>query len=283
MKNQQEELEIWKKLPFRVFYLEKTEEKQKNAKHCHKECLEVYYVRRGKLTFFIHEKCFLLHDGETMVINSNEAYSVTAEPVSDVLVLQIPDSILKDYKNKEGEYLFRNQNREMENTMSSILDSMAEAFEKKEFAYEFEVQAIFYQLLHQLLKGYSMADNKSEETARCISQNRLTEILNYMKENYTEEITLESLAEEFGFSPVYLSKMFKKYGDMNFKQTLQKIRLEHAYHDLLNSNMSISDIARKSGFPNVKSLTTAFKQRYYCLPSAYRKNEAEAMDSKTTI
>lgn len=269
-----------------MFYLSEMEEKAKNAKHCYKEYVEILHVRQGQLTCFIREKHCLLQKGEIVVINPNEAYSVTAESMSDVLVLQISAAFLKGYISrisKKGENLFRNQNKEAEDTMASILNEMAEIFEKKEFAYEFELLGNFYQLLYQLLKGYCVIDKKSAEAVHNTGQKRLAEILNYMQENYAEEITLESLAEEFGFSPVYLSKMFKKYGDMNFKQYLQKIRLEHAYHDLLTSDVNISDIALKNGFPNAKSLTTAFKQRYYCLPSAYRKNEAEAVDSETVI
>ena len=123
---------------------------------------------------------------------------------------------------------------------------MLVCFEKKEFAYELEIQSKFYQLLYQLLLKYAMPERRNGEMIYSGGQVRLGEILNYMQENYTDEITLESLAEEFGFSSVYLSKMFKKYGDMNFKQYLQKIRLEHAYHDLLNSDQSIGEIDRKS-------------------------------------
>lgn len=275
MKFRQEQGKIWEELPFRMFYFGKTEEKSKNAKRWHKEYVEVYYVRQGGITFFIHEKRCVLHSGEVMVINLNEAYSITAESESDVLVVQIPAIFLKSYMRKESEFFFRNQCREAEAGVGQILDGMADIFEKKEFAYELEMQSRFYQLLHQLLLEYGTAERRSKDVVRSGGQGRLGEILSYMQENYAAEITLESLAEEFGFSPVYLSKMFKKYGDMNFKQYLQKIRLEHAYHDLLNSSQNIGEIALKNGFPSAKSLTTAFKQHYYCLPSDYRKNEGE--------
>lgn len=283
LKFRQEQEKVWEELPFRMFYFGKSEQRTKNAKRWHKEYVEVFYVRQGRLTFFIHERRCFLQNGEVMVINLNEAYSVTAESESEVLVIQIPIIFLKGYRKKEEEFFFKNQCREAEICIGALLEEMADIFEKKEFAYELEAQAKFYQLLHRLLLEYGVVEKRSGEGNYFSGQGRLGEILNYMQENYAEEITLESLAEEFGFSAVYLSKMFKKYGNMNFKQYLQKIRLEHAYHDLLNSNRNIGEIALKNGFPSAKSLTTAFKQYYYCLPSDYRKNEGEGVGKQTTF
>lgn len=283
MKFWQEQGKVWGELPFRMFYFGKSEQKSKNAKRWHKEYIEVFYVRQGGLTFFIHEKRCFLQNKEVMVINRNEVYSTIVQPESEVLVIQIPTIFLKNYIKKEEDFFFRNQCREAEESIGELFDKIADIFERKEFAYELEAQAKFYQLLHQLLLKYGMVEKRSEEMGYSSGQGRLGEILNYMQENYTQEITLESLAEEFGFSSVYLSKMFKKYGDMNFKQYLQKIRLEHAYHDLLNSDQSIGEIALQNGFPSAKSLTTAFKQYYYCLPSDYRKNEGEGVGRQTAF
>ena len=57
----------------------------------------------------------------------------------------------------------------------------------------------------------------------------LSMITNYIKENYKADLSLESLAEIFGYSPAYLSKMLKRYAGINYKAYLQNVRLEHAY------------------------------------------------------
>ncbi len=283
MKFWQEQGKVWEEFPFRMFYFGRSEQKSKNAKRWHKEYIELFYIRQGGLTFFIHERRYSLRKKQVMLINQNETYSVTAEPESEVLVIQIPVISFKGYIKKEEEFFFKNQCQEAEADIGKLLNEMADIFEKKEYAYELEVQAKFYQLLHRILLKYGMAEKRNGEILYSGGQGRLSEILNYMQENYTQEITLESLAEEFGFSSVYLSRMFKKYGNMNFKQYLQKIRLEHAYHDLLNSDQSIGEIALQNGFPSAKSLTTAFKQYYYCLPSDYRKNEGEGIGKQTAF
>ena len=68
-----------------------------------------------------------------------------------------------------------------------------------------------------------------------------------IKENYTEDLSLETLAEIFGYSPAYLSRMFQKYAGINYKSYLQGIRLEYAYRELLETNHTISDTALNNG------------------------------------
>ena len=48
---------------------------------------------------------------------------------------------------------------------------------------------------------------------------------------------------------------------------LQKIRLKHAYYDLIHTNMKINDIALNHGFKNVKSFENVFKKEYHTTPS----------------
>ena len=95
----------------------------------------------------------------------------------------------------------------------------------------------------------------------------------YIKENYASEMTLESLAKIFGYSPTYLSRMFQKYAGVNFKAYLQDIRLRYAWKEVKDSDKTLSEIAMENGFPNSKALARSFQKKYGMLPSEYRKRE----------
>ena len=68
-----------------------------------------------------------------------------------------------------------------------------------------------------------------------------------------------------------LSRLFKRQTTISFYQYLQKIRLKHAYYDLIHTNMKIIDIALNHGFKNVKSFENVFKKEYHTTPTKYRK------------
>ena len=100
---------------------------------------------------------------------------------------------------------------------------------------------------------------------------KLSTITDYMKNNYNKDLSLESLAQTFGYSPTYLSRMFQKYAKTNYKTYLDNLRLEHAYKDLMNTELSISAIASQNGFPNSKAFAKVFQKKYKELPSKFRK------------
>ena len=103
--------------------------------------------------------------------------------------------------------------------------------------------------------------------------NKLSSITGYMKENYKKDLSLESLAETFGYSPTYLSRMFQKYAKTNYKSYLDNLRLEYAYKDLVNTDLPIGVIASQNGFANSKAFTKVFQKKYKKLPSEFRKED----------
>lgn len=65
--------------------------------------------------------------------------------------------------------------------------------------------------------------------------------------------------------------MFRKYAQVNFKTYLNYLRLEHAYGELINTDLSVWEIALRSGFANSKAFTKAFRERYGVPPGRYRR------------
>ena len=90
---------------------------------------------------------------------------------------------------------------------------------------------------------------------------------------YKDELSLVRLAEIFGYSPSYLSRMFQKYAKINYKTYLQDIRMAYAYRDLMNTDRTISQIALDNGFCSSRGFSGEFQKRYGILPSEMRKQE----------
>ena len=92
-----------------------------------------------------------------------------------------------------------------------------------------------------------------------------------MKEHYQEDLRLEEVASRFGFSATYLSRIFHKYAQVNYRTYLIDLRVKYAVRQLLNTDLEIEQIAIAHGFPDSRSFSKAFQKRYGCLPSRYRK------------
>ena len=102
--------------------------------------------------------------------------------------------------------------------------------------------------------------------------NKLSEITSYMKTHHSNDMQLTDVAKTFGYSPTYLSRMFKKYARVNFKNYLQSVRIEFALDELKNSRQKPSmPLHLNTDFQTARLLREPFFAKYGILPSDYRK------------
>ena len=95
--------------------------------------------------------------------------------------------------------------------------------------------------------------------------------LEQMRARMEEDITLEGLAKEFGYSPYYLSKKFKKETGQSFKDCLKELRLERAKFLLKNTNTTILEISERLQFCSQSYFADSFRKEYGISPTEYRE------------
>lgn len=100
---------------------------------------------------------------------------------------------------------------------------------------------------------------------------KLKNVLHHLDEHYTEDISLDMLAEQFYISKYYLSREFKKeYGTTIIQYVLTK-KITNAKELLRYSNSSIEEIARLCGIDDASYFNKVFKKMEGCTASEYRK------------
>ncbi|MDQ0257349.1 AraC-like DNA-binding protein [Evansella vedderi] len=108
------------------------------------------------------------------------------------------------------------------------------------------------------------------------------EVCIYIQENYMEDISLESCADEVGTNPYTLSKAFKKVIGVNFIDYLTNLRIDKAKGLLLNTNMKINDIAEQVGYRH-SYFNRIFKKHLGLPPSQYRKKRVNESTIKKVL
>ncbi len=104
-------------------------------------------------------------------------------------------------------------------------------------------------------------------------QDQAMEILKDMARNYSEGISLNSLAEKYHFSVGYLSRMIKKETGYSFSEILNSIRLTAAVELLADETIKISHIGDRVGFSDQKYFSQVFKKTFGMSPGEYRKQK----------
>ena len=206
-----------------------------------------------------------------VIVNSNEIHSITAPKPNRTIVVQIPLSCFSGYLNPGDYAVFSKQDDALNLQLVHLIARIYQVYQRREFAYELEVQSLFFQLLHLLVTQFMEKEQDQENIRQKRQLDKLSDISEYIKKHYDQEITLESVADHFGFSPTYLSRMFRKYADISYKTYLLDLRTEYGRREMLNTSHSLGDIAVNNGFPDSRAFAKAFHKRYGCLPSEYRR------------
>ena len=97
-------------------------------------------------------------------------------------------------------------------------------------------------------------------------------ILDYIKDNYSKEITIDELAQLLNFSKSHFMRFFKKNLGLTAIDYINEYRLNVASNLLVNTNLTITEIAIKIGISNVSYFNRLFKKHFQVSPMQYRKN-----------
>lgn len=100
-------------------------------------------------------------------------------------------------------------------------------------------------------------------------------IISYLKENYRESITLDSLSKRFSVSKATLIYNFNKYLHSSPVDYLINIRIQQAKAALTDTNRNLSEIAESCGFSNANYFSLMFKRKVGMSPANYRKYQRE--------
>lgn len=257
-------------IPFKMFLFEGKDGNYVRQKHWHRS-VEIFALFEGELEFYINEIRYPLQPGEFMLVNSNEIHSILSPKKNQTVVLQIPLATFEKYYTDERFIYFSHSSRLQDEEVMRLIREMYLAYQEKKCGYELKVQSQFYMLVYLLVTKYRKTEVNEDLIRHNKNLNKLSAITSYMKENYKKELSLESLAKTFGYSPTYLSRMFQKYAKTNYKTCLDNIRLEHAAKDLVNTEITIGEIAFNNGFANSKAFAKVFQAKYGMLPSEFRK------------
>ena len=98
----------------------------------------------------------------------------------------------------------------------------------------------------------------------------------YVRDNIKSNITLDMLAEYFGYCKNHIIKLFKKTFNMTPYEYIVMRRVELAKNLLISSELSYAEIAAESGFGSYVNLYKAFVKSENCSPGDFRKSKINA-------
>jgi AraC-like DNA-binding protein len=95
-----------------------------------------------------------------------------------------------------------------------------------------------------------------------------------MEERFLEFRTVEEVAAEIGFSPIYLSRLFKRFAGSGAYRYLLRLRMNYAAELILERGLKVSAVAQRLRYADAFQFSRAFKRVYGVPPSSLSKKFA---------
>lgn len=103
---------------------------------------------------------------------------------------------------------------------------------------------------------------------------RVNRVIHYIKENSSDRLTLDELADYANFSKYHFSRIFTSIVGITPIAYVNQVRLQKSIHYLTNSNRTILDISQLCGFESVTTFNSAFKKYFHQTPSEVRDTKS---------
>ena len=167
-------------------------------------------------------------------------------------------------KSQQG-ILFSNE------TTNLVEKRIKELANKKGFLSVLELMSILNLLSTskdmQLLSGATFSNINKSYNSR-----RVEKVIDYLNQHYDKSVTLADAANLANMTEVSFSRFFKLNTGTSFMDNLLEIRLGHASRLLIDTNLTISQIAFRCGFNNISNFNRLFKKKKNCTPKDFRED-----------
>ncbi|MGN0298669.1 MAG: DNA-binding response regulator, partial [Lachnospiraceae bacterium] len=99
------------------------------------------------------------------------------------------------------------------------------------------------------------------------------EITHFIEQNYMHEISMQDAAQFMHYSDTYFCKLFKQGFGCNFTTYLTQYRIERAEQLLRTTDLSVREVALRTGYGDSNYFTKVFKRKTGIVPSEYRAQQ----------
>ena len=119
-------------------------------------------------------------------------------------------------------------------------------------------------------------------TSDTCNNNRMAHVVDYIKKNITHKLTIKELADKAFMSPSHFHRRFKDYVGQSPVAFILHERIRFSIKLMMNSTLSLHEIATLAGFNTPAYFTRQFKRIMRVSPNAYRKTKMslEAQQNK---
>jgi len=256
------------------------------APHLHRQ-VELMIVLEGSLLATVDNREYLISAGEGTLIFPNRLHSFTTPENSRILICIFDSSFCHDYRQhfQKGtpdtpHFSLAACSEHSRLALDELLklSSRFDLSRRIPTAVTGYAQGYLSLLLTDIFGNLSLAPESGYSDPELEQQ-----LLLYIDSHYTENLSLELLARQFGVSPFRVSRIFSAKLHTSFPLYVNSRRLEYAKDLLANTTLSVTRIALDTGFGSSRTFFREFKRSHGISPGEFRRSHVAPAPAESPL
>lgn len=228
---------------------------------------ELFYVKDGAGSFLVEDEEFAIRKDDFVIVNAGISHTEISSGNTPLEYVSIAvEGLTFSFGQNRGHMILscRNEQKDLFFYMSTMLSEM----EEKKGGCEIICQNLLEVLIIRLIRRTNFAF----ESVPSVQINKeCVKIKRYIEANYIQDITLDSLAEISHLNKYYMAHAFTMHCGCSPIRYLCQTRIKASKELLANTDYSITEVARFSGFSSQSYFAQCFLKSCGLTASAYRK------------
>ncbi|HJC22199.1 MAG TPA: AraC family transcriptional regulator [Candidatus Eisenbergiella merdavium] len=230
---------------------------------------ELCYIKGGQGIYLIEDSRYPVRRDDFIIINANVAHTEMSDGDSplEYIILGV-EGISFTFGGGSRDHIIFNCGKDHADFLF-YMNALLEEMENKSRDYELVCQNLLEVLIVKLLRR----SNLSFEYETSVKSSReCLKLKQYIEANYTQDITLDTLAEISHLNKFYLVHAFTRYFGCSPMNYLCEVRIKASKELLASTDYSITEVAQSSGFSSQSYFAQCFRKYCRMTASAYRKS-----------
>ena len=239
--------------------------------HMHKSC-EFVYLYSGSTTFVVGQKEYSIEEGQSLLLQPYQIHSSKDSQNAVILIVSFPLSQVHTFataieKMVPNSPFFVLSPKTRDYVLNCIFGDFVpnDRIIKHPVPDALTSKGMLYAICADYMKQITLTRTNMK------SESLFSACLAYIEKNYTENITLNDIAQYLNYDYSYLSRYFHEVFGISFKTLVNQYRCERASVLISTTHEKMSDIALQCGFQNIRSFNRIFKLLMGRTPIEYKK------------
>ena len=239
----------------------------------------------GNTSYSIEGQTFDLRSDDIVFVNAGEVHRPIFHDNStyERIIIYISKDFLAEYSQHDNDlsYCFRNamendshvlrlrsfKNSKVASSVTKLINNLG----KDAYANELFMQVLFLEFMVELNRA-ALSD-EIEYISTNYAGSKTSEIINYINEHLKDDLSVDTIAEQFYLSRYYLMHTFKNETGYTIGNYITIKRLALA-QSLIDEDVSITVAAEQSGFGTYSTFFRAYKKTYGTSPKKKAASQA---------